>query len=315
MVDNDFIIDQGDGIITIDTGYQRKGLVASHLIHHNGRYAFIDVGTSSCLHRIRVAMDVMGILPGQVDYVMVTHVHLDHAGAAGTLMKELSQAQLVVHPRGARHMIDPAKLIAGATAVYGEERMANTFGEILAVDADRVIETSDQMVLDLNGRPLLFLDTPGHARHHYCVYDEQSKSMFTGDTFGLSYQPLAVAGRSFVFPTTTPIQFDPDAMHTSIDRLMSYKPDKMFLTHFACLPDPQQAAVQLHQHVDHFVRIANGIGSTNTDRCTAELHNALQSYLIASLRDFGCQLPEQAILPIIEMDLDLNAQGLCYWLQ
>jgi glyoxylase-like metal-dependent hydrolase (beta-lactamase superfamily II) len=312
---NELVIDQGADIYTIDTGYQRKGLVASHLIHHKGRYAFIDVGTSSCLHTIRLVMSIMKIRPKQVDYVMVTHVHLDHAGAAGTLMQELPQAQLVVHPRGARHMIDPAKLIAGATAVYGEERMAYTFGDILPVAADRVIEATDEMTLSLNGRELLFLDTPGHARHHYCVFDELSQGFFTGDTFGLAYSPLAVNGRSFVFPTTTPVQFDPDAMHASIDRLMSFKPEKMFLTHFGCLPDPEQAASQLHQYIDSFVSIANNIEVAETSSCMAELRKALQAYLIITLRDFGCQMPEQDILPIMNMDLDLNAQGLCYWLQ
>lgn len=312
---NELVTEQGADVFTIDTGYQRRGLVASHLIHHKGRYAFIDVGTSSCLHTIRLVMSIMKIKPDQVDYVMVTHVHLDHAGAAGTLMQELPKAQLVVHPHGARHMIDPAKLIDGATAVYGEERMNNTFGEILPVAADRVIEATDEMTLNLNGRELLFLDTPGHARHHYCVYDELSQGIFTGDTFGLSYSPLAVNGRSFVFPTTTPVQFDPEALHASIDRLVSFKPEKMFLTHFGCLPDPEQAASQLHQYIDNFVSIASSIEYTDAGSCTAELHKALQTYLIVTLRDFGCQMPEQDILPIMSMDLDLNAQGLCCWLQ
>ncbi len=214
------VIDQGNGVFTIDTGYQRKGLVASHLIQQGDRYAFVDVGTSSCLPVIHSVMADMGILPGQVDYVMVTHVHLDHAGAAGSLMQVLPQAQLVVHPRGARHMIDPSKLIAGATAVYGEERLTTTFGDILPVDAERVIEVGDQASLSLNGRELLFLDTPGHAKHHYCVYDERSQGFFTGDTFGLCYAPFSVNGKSFLFPTTTPVQFDPDALHASINTMM-----------------------------------------------------------------------------------------------
>lgn len=314
-MNNDIIIDQGSGVYTIDTGYQRKGLVASHLLHHNGRYAFVDVGTTSCLQTLRVVMSVMDIHPDQVDYIMVTHVHLDHAGAAGTLMQELPEAQLVVHPRGARHMIDPSKLIAGASAVYGEERLKKTFGDILPVATDRVIEATDEMNLDLRGRELLFIDTPGHARHHYCVYDELSRGCFTGDTFGLSYSPLRVKDRSFIFPTTTPVQFDPEAMHASIDRLMSFKPERMFLTHFGCLPDPEQAASQLHQSVDDFVSIANDIEYSDTPSCTADLHRALQVYLLRTLRGFGCQMPEQDILAIMAMDLDLNAQGLCCWLQ
>lgn len=308
-------MDQETQIVTIDTGYQRRGLVASHLIQHNGRYAFVDVGTSRCLQTLRSAMSSMQIQADQVDYVMVTHVHLDHAGAAGMLMKELPEAQLVVHPRGARHMINPEKLIAGATAVYGEQRMQETFGEIVPVDADRVIEAVDELTLSLNGRELLFLDTPGHAKHHYCVYDQQSRSFFSGDTFGLSYHPLSVKGRSFMFPTTTPVQFDPEAMHCSLDRLMSFKPEKIYLTHFGCLSDPGQAVSQLHQSIDDFVKLARDIEFTDTKSCTAALHNSLQVYLLRMLRGFGCQLPEQDILSIMDMDLDLNAQGLCCWLQ
>lgn len=312
---NDFIIDQGEGIYTIDTGYQRSGLVASHLMHHNGRYAFIDVGTSSCLASLRAAMEELDIRPDQVDYVMVTHVHLDHAGAAGSLMRELPQARLVVHPRGARHMIDPSKLIAGASAVYGEEKLKQTIGEILPVAADRVIEAGDEMSLSLGGRELLFLDTAGHARHHYCIYDERSRGCYTGDTFGLSYAPLSVDGRSFMFPTTTPIQFDPKALHQSIDRLMSFKPEKMFLTHFGCLLDPGQAASQLHQKIDDFVQIVMAIESIDGPHCHALVYKGLKKYLLASLTEFGCQLSEAEILTYMDFDLDLNAQGLCYWLQ
>ncbi len=309
------VIDQGHGIYTIDTGFQRKGLVASHLIRQGDRYAFIDVGTDSCLAVIRALMVDMDIHPEQVDYVMVTHVHLDHAGAAGSLMQELPEAQLVVHPRGARHMIDPSKLIAGAAAVYGQEALHKTFGAILPVPAERVIEASDGMRLSLNGRELLFIDTPGHAKHHYCVYDEHSRGFFTGDTFGLAYPPLVVAGRAFVFPTTTPVQFDPDALHGSIDRMMAYNPERMFLTHFGCLTDTEQAAQQLHRYIDTHVRIANSISYTDNDDCEAQLYAALKALLFDELRAAGSMLTDSEILSIMDMDLHLNAQGLCCWLE
>ena len=257
----------------------------------------------------------MGILPGQVDYVMVTHVHLDHAGAAGSLMQVLPQAQLVVHPRGARHMIDPSKLIAGATAVYGEERLTTTFGEILPVDAERVIEVSDQASLSLNGRELLFLDTPGHAKHHYCVYDERSQGFFTGDTFGLCYAPFSVNGKSFLFPTTTPVQFDPDALHASINTMMQYQPERMFLTHFGCLSDVPSAAQQLHQRIDAFVRIAESIEYPDVNTCEVKLYQAMKTFLLEELGIFGCQLSETEILNLMDMDLRLNTQGLCCWLE
>ncbi len=312
---NDIVTDQGHGIFTIDTGFQRPGLVASHLLRQGDRYAFVDVGTSSCLPVIRAAMADMDIQPEQVDYVMVTHVHLDHAGAAGSLMQELPAAKLVVHPRGSRHMIDPAKLIAGAAAVYGEDKLRKTFGDIQPVAADRVIEATDEMTLVLNGRELLFIDTPGHARHHYCVYDQQSKSFFTGDTFGLAYPPLFVNGRPFMFPTTTPVQFDPDALHASIDRIISYQPEKIFLTHFGCLSDPGSAAQMLHQLIDAHVGITENISYTDTDDCESQLFLALKNMLLSALTDFGNEMTEQDVLAIMDLDLHLNAQGLCCWLE
>jgi len=309
------VIDQGHGIFTIDTGYQRQGLVACHLIQQGDRYAFVDVGTSSCLPVIYDVMSHRGIQPEQVDYVMVTHVHLDHAGAAGSLMQTLPNARLVVHPRGARHMIDPSKLIAGATAVYGEDVLKKTFGDILPVASERVIEVEDQASLSLNGRDLLFLDTPGHARHHYCVYDERSHGFFTGDTFGLCYAPLSVKGQSFMFPTTTPVQFDPVALHASINTMMQYKPEKMFLTHFGCVSDVESAAQQLHQRIDAFVRIAENIEYVDVKSCEVKLYQALKAFLLEELAAFDCQLSEAEVIVLMDMDLKLNAQGLCCWLE
>lgn len=309
------VIDQGDGIYTIDTGYRRQGLVASHLIRQGDECAFIDVGTSSCLQVIRDVMQVMGIKPEQVKYIMVTHVHLDHAGAAGMLMQECPQAQLVVHPRGARHMIDPSKLIAGATAVYGEDVMKQTFGEVVPVDADRVITVEDEQVLSLNGRSLLFLDTPGHARHHYCVYDEVSNGFFTGDTFGLSYAHLAVKGESFILPTTTPVQFDPVVLQGSIQRLISFQPEKMFLTHFGCVSSPEKLATRLVRQIDDFVVIAQSGRGMTGQNCHEHIYQGMKLYLVKELRDMGSALADDEISDYMEMDLQLNTQGLSYWIQ
>jgi len=307
---NSHVINQGQGIQTIDTGYHRPGLVASHLIQAGDQYAFVDVGTTTCQQRLLDALNAQQIRAEQVRYILVTHVHLDHAGAAGSLMRLFPEAQLVVHPRGARHMVDPTKLIEGATAVYGEKRMRETFGEILPVAKNRVIETADEMVLDVNGRELLFLDTPGHARHHYCVYDETSNGFFTGDTFGLSYQSLRVDGEPFMFPTTTPVQFDPDALHASLDRLISYKPKQMFLTHFGRVEEPRRQADKLHKLIDQFVAIAHTVQG---EECEHVIYQGLRELLFNELQQIKSPLDEASVLTLMEMDLQLNTQGLCYW--
>lgn len=311
---NTRFIDQGDGIVTIDTDFHREGMVASHLIQQGDQCAFVDVGTSSCLQNIRNVMHAKDITPQQVKYIMVTHVHLDHAGAAGVLMAECPEAQLVVHPRGARHMIDPSKLIAGATAVYGEAALQEAFGDIIAVDASRVLEVDDESTLSLNGRELIFLDTPGHAKHHYCIYDELSNGFFTGDTFGLAYEALSVDGARFMFPTTTPVQFDPVALHQSIDRMLAYQPNQVFLTHFGCINNTHEKAEQLHRHIEAFVSIALQYASANHDECVAEISAALLFYLKIELKKFGCIISDEEIMRIMKIDLNLNAQGLCCWL-
>ena len=165
-----------------------------------------------------------GVAPAQVDYVILTHVHLDHAGGAGQLMARFPNARLTVHPRGARHMIDPSRLLAATVAIYGEEETRRIYGEILPVPRERVIETPEGATLRLAGRELLFLDAPGHARHHVVVRDGETGHIFAGDTFGLSYRELDQDGRQFSFPTTSPSQFDPPALHRSIDRMLALGP-------------------------------------------------------------------------------------------
>ena len=238
-------LDYGHGICAIDAHYQRPGLAALYLLIEGGQAAFIDTGTS---RSVPDALDVLrqkGLAPESVDYVMPTHAHLDHAGGAGEMMRRFPNARLVAHPRAARHLIDPTKLITGVTAVYGAEAVACSFGEDVPVPAERVIEAPDGFTLSLGGRALRFLDTPGHARHHFCVWDERSRGIFTGDTFGVSYRELDTENGAFVFPTTTPVQFEPRALHDSIDRLMRYRPRQLYLTHFGRITQAEHAAQQI----------------------------------------------------------------------
>ena len=164
------------GIHTIDTGYVRPRFDAAYLVVEQGRGAFVDCGTNHSVPVLLAALDAAGLAPADVDWVILTHVHLDHAGGAGTLMRQLPHARLVAHPRAAPHMIDPARLVAGATAVYGEELFARHYGELVPVPAERVVVAADGHEVDLAGRTLRCIDTPGHARHHLCTWDARSRS-------------------------------------------------------------------------------------------------------------------------------------------
>ena len=190
--------------------------------------------------------------------MIVTHVHLDHAAGAGALLARLPAARLVVHPRGARHMIDPSKLLAGAAEVYGGmEAIRALYGDVLPAPADRVIEAPEGTLVDLGGRTLRILDTPGHARHHFVVHDAATRGFFTGDTFGISYREFDDADGPFMYPTTTPVQFDPPALRSSVERMLAERPERMYLTHFGMIEGriPEAAAAMLDA-VDGHVAVA-----------------------------------------------------------
>ena len=300
------------GISAIDTGFFRPRFDASHLIIEGGRAAFVDVGTNHSVPLLLAALREKSIAPESVDYVILTHVHLDHAGGAGALIRHLQNARLVVHPRGARHMLDPSQLIAGATAVYGAEEIQRSYGELLPVDAALVDIANDGYVIDLAGRELVCLDTPGHARHHMSIYDARSRAFFPGDTFGLSYREFDTDKGAFILPTSTPVQFEPEALHASIERMLSYAPEQMFLTHYSRVTDVARLAGDLHEQIDAMVAIARNHADDpqRHERIMADLANLYTSR--AETHD--CALSAAQVHELLAMDIELNAQGLEVWL-
>jgi len=307
------LTDWGDGISSIDTGFFRPRFDASHLIVEDGRAAFVDVGTNHSVPRLLAALALRGVAPEAVDYVILTHVHLDHAGGAGLLLQQLPNARLVVHSRGARHMIDPSQLVAGATAVYGADEVRKSYGELVPVDAARVDIAHDGHTLDLEGRSLRFLDTPGHARHHVCVYDVRSAAFFTGDTFGLSYREFDTANGAFILPTSTPVQFDPEALKASIARMLEFAPRQMFLTHYSRVDDVPRLAQELYEQIDAMVAIGRRhavAGATRHARIAADLGELY----VARATAHGCAFGVERMRELLAMDIELNAQGLEVWL-
>lgn len=304
--------DLGFGIYHVDVQHMRDDLASAYIVVEGDRAAIIETGTTPGLHNILTALSEIGLTPEQVNFVCPTHAHLDHAGGAGQLMKHCPNAQLIIHPRGARHMIDPAALIAGATSVYGDEEMAATYGEILPIDSARVTEAPDEFVVNHNGRKLVFRDSPGHAKHHYVVWDEKSKGFFTGDTFGLSYRETDVNGVPYIMPTTTPVQFDPEALHRSINMMLSYQPQRMYLTHYGMLDAVEKRAKELIRRVHDYVLIARRFSAVENRK--EALEEALMQASINDLRAMGSDQPEQEIRDCLSFDIELNAQGLEVWL-
>ncbi len=305
------------GIHVIDTGFVRPRLDASYLIVEQGRGAFIDCGVNHSVPRLLAALADAGLAPADVDWLILTHVHLDHAGGAGELLRQLPNARLVVHPRGARHMIDPSRLWAGATAVYGEAEMQRSYGALVPVPAERVVEAPDGHEVFLAGRRLICLDTPGHARHHNAIHDPASGSVFSGDTFGVSYREFDTAQGAFILPTTSPVELDPPALHRSIDRLLALQPVAIYPTHFGRLEAVQRLGQDLHRWIDAMVALAEQADQAEpADKAArhARIRAGLQGLYAAGVARHGWMGSAAEGARLLAVDIELNAQGLGVWL-
>lgn len=300
------------GISAIDTDYMRPLFDASHLVIQDGHAAFVDTGVNHSVPMLLDGLDRSGVDRAAVDYVFLTHVHLDHAGGAGSLMQHLPNAKAVIHPRGVRHMVDPTKLIKGTEAVYGKDRCREMYGIPVPIDENRVIIVDDEQTLELQARPLQCIFTEGHARHHYCLSDPGSKGIFTGDSFGISYREFDTAAGEYVFPTTTPIHFDPPEAHKAIDRIMSLRPDKLYLTHYSRVTDLPRLADDMHQRIDDFVAIAKK--HANDKNRTEAMQEAMYSYFSETLEEHGFMASGERLHAILDMDIELNTMGIEYWL-
>ena len=302
------------GITLVDAEYGQSGIAAVYLLEEDGKVAIIETGTNYSAPYVKEALKMRGLSFDNVRYIIPTHVHLDHAGGAGELMHQCPNAQLVAHPFGAKHLVDPSKLEAGAIAVYGEETFRKLYGKIRPIDVSRVIEAPGFFKLKMNGRTLKFFDTPGHARHHFCIQDKQSAGIFTGDTFGLSYPQITTEQGPLVFATTTPIQFDPGSLLQSIDCLISLEPEVMYLTHFGAITPSRDVVKQLKRTIRQFSNIALDLQNHPENRVHV-IQEKTTAFLLEILEKMGCHQSPEFCESVIKTDMNLNAKGLEFWLR
>ena len=299
------------GITAVDAEYIRPGLAASHIVQHAGRAAFVDVGTNHSVPYLLAALRELDIPASAVEFVFLTHVHLDHAGGAGLLLRALPDARAVLHPRGAPHLIDPAKLISASVAVYGEQAYRALYGDLVPIPSERVVIAQDEQRIALAGRELTLLHTPGHALHHYCILDAAHANVFTGDTFGISYRELDTAAGAFAVPTTTPTQFDPDQLIASIERLLAHGPQAAYLMHYSRVTGLPRLAESLKMQIAELAAIARRHAS-RPDRAAA-IRTEMGSLWLTLARAHGVELSDSRVMEILGKDLELNTQGLVAW--
>jgi glyoxylase-like metal-dependent hydrolase (beta-lactamase superfamily II) len=314
----DHTTDLGHQIYLVDTGFGgRPGFDGAYLVVSDGRAAFIDTGHNDAVERLLGALAAVGLAPEAVDWVIPTHVHLDHAGGAGLLMTKLPNARALIHPRGARHLITPLALVEGARAVYGADEVRRTYGTIEPIPAERVVESHDGLVVHVGTRPLRLIDTPGHARHHHCIWDERSRGWFTGDTFGISYREFDCAAGPWLFPSTTPVQFEPDALRRSVDRLLEARPQALYLTHFGRITQVERAAAQFLATLEAFEQAAHVVRADHPDDAPARaaaLRTRVEATLLQAARTTGSTVADDVARTLLDTDITLNAQGIHVWL-
>jgi hydroxyacylglutathione hydrolase len=302
----------GHGIYGLDSGYTRDEFDAIHLIVEKGHVAVVDTGTQYSVPYVLKALAALNLGPEAVDFIVLTHVHLDHAGGAGALLQQCPNAQVTVHPRGTRHMVDPSKLWEAVCQVYSPEVAHRDYGGLTPIDPARIIETPEGHTISLAGRTIVFWDAPGHAKHHVFIHDTQSNSFFTGDTFGISYRELDTNQGPYVFASCTPSQFDPEALKASISRVMQAQPRAVYLTHYAELRCVQEAGAFLLGQIDRYTEIAHRHADKGASRAKA-IEQDLQTMMFSEARAQGVDMTDAQLRHILDIDLRLNADGIvCY---
>ncbi|MEO6864208.1 MAG: MBL fold metallo-hydrolase [Gemmatimonadaceae bacterium] len=222
------------GVFLLDHHFRGSpGVIASYLIADGDALTLIETGPASTIETLLAGIKQAGFDPAQIERVIVTHIHLDHAGGAGSLLRRLPRARLYVHPVGAPHLVDPSKLMASATRIYGD-LMGPLWGEMLAVPSERLVVLADGDMLTTGARSLRAHDTPGHANHHLALHDPDTGAIFTGDVAG-----VRLDGSNHVRPPTPPPEFSPEKWQASIAKLRALAPRRFYLTHFGAYDDVQ----------------------------------------------------------------------------
>lgn len=301
-------------IVTIDTHYLgRQEFAAAYLLIDGDRAAFIDNNTNAAVPGLLAELSARGMSPAQVEYIIITHVHLDHAGGTSALAAACPDATIIAHPRAAPHVIAPEKLVRSASAVYGEEEFRRLYGTIEPVAAERVRSMDDGDVIHFGTRELQFLHTRGHANHHFCIADSATGAIFTGDAFGLIYPALQSSG-PFGLPSTSPTDFEPELARDAVRRLVDARPSCLYPTHFGAVEAIEPIAGQLLRHLDFAESLLDSAvaGEQTEEEIVEHCRQRIRDYLAGQLDARGDLGRDPETWSLLDLDIDLNAQGIAF---
>ncbi|MDQ0273776.1 MBL fold metallo-hydrolase [Cytobacillus purgationiresistens] len=272
----------------------------------------VETSASPSIPHLLAGLKELGLDPADVKHLIVTHVHLDHAGGAGLFLEHCPEATVYVHPRGKRHLADPSKLIMGARAVYGE-KFDQLFDPILPIPDVRLVEMEEDRTLKIGDRILTFMDTPGHAKHHFSIHDSGSNGVFTGDTIGVLYPQLAREGVELSLPSTSPNQFSPEDMLASATKIESLNPERIYFGHYGMSASPVQVFAQLRYWLPIFIEESERVWKANHGVESAEIAEQIKSALFAKVQAYletrGVKLDNE-VYEIIQLDLNVGSMGM-----
>ncbi|WP_188456000.1 MBL fold metallo-hydrolase [Virgibacillus oceani] len=272
----------------------------------------VETGPSPSVRYIKEGLDSLGFSLEDVKYIIVTHIHLDHAGGAGLLLRECPNAKVVVHPKGERHLIDPKRLKQGARAVYGDS-FEELFEPVVPIPGEKLLVKGEGDILQIGQAcSLEFLDTPGHAKHHFSIYDPVSNGIFTGDTVGIRYEQLVQDGVDLFLPSTSPNQFDPDAMRTAIDRIQAMNVDRIYYGHFGMTEKVEEALRQAAEWLSVFEKEGHQVTAEGKgyDELAGRMLYRVKEYLRTLLIE-----DEHPVYVLINLDMQVSALGIVDYLQ
>lgn len=294
-------------IIPVDCNYVQAEFASAYLLVEKNSGFFIECNTNYAIPFLLAAVEKEGLSAEDVRGLIITHVHLDHAGGAGLFLQTFPNAKLYAHPRAARHAIDPSKLIASATAVYGEAFMQKLYGTILPCDPNRVVILRDGATLDFEGITLQTKHTRGHANHHLVVIEPTLKTLFSGDSFGVSYSSLNEKHGLVMLASTSPTDFDGEAALATVDWIASQDLEKIALTHYGFIlkADIQNAAEQLRAQIRFSMELVGRVQRENL--LVEQVEALLQAELLQSKPELSRDELEH-----LNLDFKVNAQGLFF---
>lgn len=271
----------------------------------------IETGPSMSVPHILAGLKELNLYPIDVKYIIVTHIHLDHSGGAGLLLQECPNAKVIVHPKGARHLADPSRLIVGAKAVYGDD-FERLFDPILPIPEDKLIVKQDGDTLKISEKcQLTFHHTRGHADHHFSIYDPVSNGIFTGDTIGVRYDQIKEF--EFYLPSTSPNQFQPEEMLKSLNKIVhELNVERIYFGHFSMSTNPEEVYKQITFWLPKFMSIGEAVYKNGQDY--NELSNQLFTVIGAYLQQRNIIVEEHHVCELINIDLSVCSMGILDYL-